>query len=68
MASVPTIRIKVSPTPGNEAGVLTINEADFDPTKHVRVGEEGPSGMAERGVEHESKGGSSKKARKDPQG
>jgi hypothetical protein len=62
MASVPTIQIKVPPTKGNEAGVLTINEADFDPTQHVRVGEEAPVAV-ERGSEHESK--ASRKAKKD---
>jgi hypothetical protein len=63
MANVPTIQIKVPPTKGNEAGVLTINEADFDPTQHVRMGEEAPA-MAEGGVEHDSKV-VSKKAKKD---
>jgi hypothetical protein len=63
MASVPTIQIKVPPTKGNEAGVLTINAADFDPAKHVCVDEEAPA-MGERGVEHESKV-VSKKTKKD---
>ena len=63
MGSVPTIQIKVPPTKGNEAGVLTINEADFDPAQHVRVGDEAPP-AGERGSEHENK--ASKKSKKDP--
>jgi hypothetical protein len=43
MASVPTIQIKVPPTPGNEAGIVTINETDFDPAQHVRADEEQPA-------------------------
>lgn len=33
--------IKVDPTPGNEAGLLRINDCDFDPTKHTLVCIEG---------------------------
>jgi hypothetical protein len=60
---VSTIQIKVPPTKGNEAGIVTINASEFDPTQHVRVGEDAPP-MAERGTEHEAKG-SSKKTKKD---
>jgi hypothetical protein len=38
--AIPTIQIKVPPCPGNEAGIVTINECDFDPTRHERVGAE----------------------------
>ena len=36
MASEPTIQIKVPPTKGNEAGIVTINLRDFNPAAHER--------------------------------
>jgi hypothetical protein len=45
-----TIQIKVPPCPGNEAGIVTINECDFDPTRHERVGAEAAADA--KGGEH----------------
>lgn len=34
MSFVPTVRTKVQPCKGNESGIVVMNEADYDPTKH----------------------------------
>ena len=34
MSFLSTVKIKVAPCKGNEAGVVVLNEADYDPTKH----------------------------------
>ena len=31
---LPTVRVKVKPCHGNEAGIVVMNEADYDPSKH----------------------------------
>jgi hypothetical protein len=62
MASVPTIRIKVPPTPGNEAGIVTINEADFDPAQHVCADEDQQAAPAPSG---ESEARTSRRARRE---
>jgi|GEM_PF-5794311 len=33
----PTCKIKVPPSPDNEAGIVIINESDFDPKIHTKV-------------------------------
>jgi hypothetical protein len=50
---VPTIQIKVLPCPGNEAGIVTINESDFDPARHERIEREGTSTSEDKGGSHE---------------
>lgn len=34
MSFLPTVQIKVAPCKGNESGVVLINEADYDASKH----------------------------------
>ena len=34
MSFLSTVKIKVAPCKGNEAGVVVLNEADYDPKKH----------------------------------
>ena len=49
---VATVQIKVPPCPGNEAGIVTINECDFDPERHERVQVEAASASEPKGGEH----------------
>lgn len=34
MSFLSTVKIKVAPCKGNEAGIVVMNEADYDPAKH----------------------------------
>lgn len=34
MSFLSTVKIKVQPCKGNEAGIVVLNEADYDPKKH----------------------------------
>lgn len=34
MSFLSTVKIKVAPCKGNEAGIVVLNEADYDPKKH----------------------------------
>jgi hypothetical protein len=62
MASEPTIQIKIPPCPGNEAGIVTINECDFDPTRHERVGAEAAADA--KAGEHEISKGAERQRKK----